>query len=242
MTSPNGSNRRPTPLSLVVTDVDVDVTAATNAVTAGANSAFGPESVAPAKRPRVLVVTFARERFVDLRHCEIEWAQDHLTATAAVIGSSFDAIVCDVVIGSDASESGYAFVSAIRNQQRLICPIYLVADQPLPSDVQNAVRAGATDLLVRDMRRVSRVIQGVVPCWTAPAEIAREPSWLASLIAQAQNVLASEAEGRVRAIYNTLVQRNRNRPIERNDVVGEIARLIDTPRERDMFTRFVTRR
>lgn len=232
--------RRSGPLSLVVSDADG--AAAETAISNGAGANFGSGSVAPLKRPRVLVVTFARERFIDLRQCDIEWAQDHLTATASAITTPFDAIVCDVVIGADANESGYEFVAAIRSQQRVICPIYLVADQPLPSDTQNAVRAGATDLLMRDVRRISRVLQGVIPQWTAPVEIAREPSWLAHVIAVAQAVLASEAEPRTRAIYATLLQRSRTRQIEVSDVVGEVARLIDTPREREMFLRLASRR
>jgi CheY-like chemotaxis protein len=232
--------RRSGPLSLVV--CDADGVAAANEILNSAALNLGAGSVAPLKRPRVLVVTFARERFIDLRQCDIEWAQDHLSATAAAITTAFDAIVCDVVIGADANESGYEFVSSIRSQQRLICPIYLVADQPLPSDTQNAVRAGATDLLLRYTRRISRVLQGVIPQWTAPVEIAREPSWLAQVIGLAQAVLASEAEPRTRAIYVTLVQRSRTRQIEVCDVIGEVARLIDTQREREMFLRQATRR
>lgn len=238
--STNVPPRRSGPLSLVVSDADG--VAAAIGITRGAAASFGSGSVAPLKRPRVLVVTFARERFIDLRQCDIDWAQDQLTATASAITTPFDAIVCDVVIGAEADESGYEFVAALRSRQRVICPIYLVADQPLPSDTQNAVRAGATDLLMRDARRISRVLQGVIPQWTAPVEIAREPSWLAHVIAVAQAVLASEAEPRTRAIYATLVQRSRARQVEVSDVVGEVARLIDTHREREMFLRLASGR
>lgn len=240
MTGSNSSTRRGPTLSLVVPRGEVDGIAAEHAAASEANSNFGVDTVAPHKRPRVLVVTYSRERFIDLRHCDIEWAQDDLAATAAAISTPFDAIVCDAVIGLEASESGYSLVSALRSEQHVACPIYLIADQPLPSDVANAVRCGATDLVVRDMRRVSRLLQGIVQTWSAPVQAAREPGWLSQLITMAQSVIASEAEIRTRAIYTTLAQRNRR--VERSDVLSELARFIETPRDREMFLRLAMRR
>jgi len=235
MTGSNSSTRRGPTLSLVVPRIEVDGIAAEHAVASEANSNFGVDSIAPQKRPRVLVVTYARERFIDLRHCDIEWAQDELAATAAAISTHYDAIVCDVVIGLEAAESGYSLVRSLRSEQRVPYPIYLIADQPLPSDVANAVRCGATDLVVRDMRRVSRLLQGLVQTWSAPVQVAREPGWLTHLITMAQSVIASEAEPRTRAIYTTLLQRNRR--VESSDVLSELARFIENPREREMFLR-----
>jgi CheY-like chemotaxis protein len=180
--------------------------------------------------PRLLVASPNPERFIDLP-AHIDFAPDTLTALAEAITHRYFAIVVDAKLAGN--ESGYALVRQLR-QHRMLQPIYLVADHPLPSDQRHARRSGATALLQRDHELLQRALSGCVP--RDEGRAAHEPAWLSALIELAREWFASEAEPRVRAIHAALQWRQAGGG-SWEQVVGELAELLEDLDDRQTFLR-----
>lgn len=181
--------------------------------------------------PRLLVASASPERFIDLP-ARIDFAPDTLTALAEAITHRYFAIVVDAKLAGN--ESGYALVRQLR-QHRMLQPIYLVADHPLPSDERHARRSGATALLQRDHELLQQALSGCVPRHEGHAAL--DPAWLAQVIALAREFLASEAEPRTRAILAALQWRHADGGVQWEHVVAELGELLEDLQDRQAFLR-----
>lgn len=187
----------------------------------------------PQHLPRVLVACSNRERFIDLP-ARIEFASNNLEAVANAIMTSYDAIVVDTML-ADGTQSGYRLVRELR-EHGMEQPIFLVGDDPLPSDERHARRCRATALLPRDHEVLVQALRGATPARLERAM--QEPAWLRQLIRLAREFFASEAERHVRAIYASLLSRHARR-VGWDAVVAEIAELLDDLDDRRMFLHLV---
>lgn len=181
--------------------------------------------------PRLLVASPSPERFIDLP-ARIDFAPDTITALAEAITHRYFAIVVDAKLAGN--ESGYALVRQLR-KHRMLQPIYLVADHPLPSDERHARRSGATALLQRDHELLQRALSGCVP--RHEGHSAQEPAWLGEVIALAREFFASEAEPRTRAILAALQWRHADGGVHWEHVVSELGELLEDLQDRQSFLR-----
>lgn len=181
--------------------------------------------------PRLLVASPSPERFIDLA-ARIDFAPDTLTALAEAITHRYFAIVVDTKLAGN--ESGYALVRQLR-QHRMLQPIYLVADHPLPSDERHARRSGATALLQRDHELLQQALSGCMPRHEDHAT--QEPAWLQEVIALAREFFASEGESRARAIHAALQWRHADGGVQWEHVVTELGELLDDLDDRQAFLR-----
>ena len=185
----------------------------------------------PLHLPRVLVASSSRERFIDLP-ARIEFASTSLEAVANAIMTSYDAIVVDTTL-ADGTQSGYRLVRELRGHG-MAQPLFLVSDDPLPSDERHARRCGATALLPRDHEVLVQALKGATPARVEHA--VHEPAWLRQIVRLAREFFASEAERHVRAIYTSLLSRHAGR-VGWDAVVTETAELLDDLDDRRLFLR-----
>jgi CheY-like chemotaxis protein len=191
------------------------------------------------RRPRVLIVTSSPDRFSDLPAI-IDFAPDYLEAIATAITNRdrLDYIVADF-LASNGRESGCKLVRKLRAQYRIKIPIYLVSDDPLPSDRQYAQGHGATDLLLRNRQVLSAILRGE-PVRASARSARPEPKWLHDVIGAMRAFLGSEADPRVRAIYTGLQARLVDEPVQFEDVANEASLLLeDDLDDRRAFLRLV---
>lgn len=228
----------PVPLTLVTTS-EVTTSAAFGCVTPHANQQETRlSSDTRLGRPNVLIVTSARERFIEIQRVDIGWAEDSISACVSAASNRVDAIVVDAVVGRHANESGYELVKKLR-ARCVPCPIFLIADQPLPSDRDVAMQSGATALLRRDCRAIERLLvesSSSTACGLPPVLAANEPIWLGELASRARLVLASDGETRTRSIYHGLRVKGGGRSVTCEEVANELAGLLkDSPRDQAAF-------
>lgn len=194
---------------------------------------YGPEEV-----PRVLIATGNKDRYSDLP-AEIDWAPDGLSAVSNAIQYRYDFIFVDA-LQEDGLSSAHGLIQELRRQQVKV-PVYMVMDNPLPQDRHYAASSGASDVLDRDRVRLAGLLRGD-PIRQAVQYRSDVPGWLREVIEAMRLFLASEAEPRVRRVYTNLRVRCVGRDLERQDVVNEVARLLEDSDDERAFRRLIKRR
>lgn len=167
----------------------------------------------------------------------MDFAPDHLeaVATAITLRNELSFIIADITL-THSRDSGCKLASNLRTHNRIKVPIYLVSDNPLPSDRHYAMQRGATDLLLRDRRILAAILRGE-PVRSAARSARLEPTWLVEIITALREFIASEAEPRVRTIYASLQSRLVDESMEHQDVVNEASLLLDDLDDRRAFLR-----
>lgn len=204
--------------------------------TPGVDPAADGDPAMPALLPKVMIVTRNADRYSDLP-ADVDWAPDGLEAVANAITNRYDHIVVDVAMSGDL-DLGCRLVRQLRTQHRVTAPIYLVLDDPLPSDRPHVLASGVTDVLGRDRRILAAVFRGE-PVRRVTWASRTEPTWLVEVVEAMRLFIASEAEPRVRAIYRGLCARTAAPAIEKGDVVHEASQLLDDLEDRCAFLRKV---
>jgi CheY-like chemotaxis protein len=184
--------------------------------------------------PRVLIVTPNPDRYGDLP-ADIDFSPDGLEAVANVTSVRYDYVVVDVA-RNGGPELGCRLIRDLRRRTRVAAPIFLVMDDPLPSDRDHALASGATDVLARDRRALAAVFRGE-PVRAAARAARSEPSWLGEVVDAMRLFLASEAEPCVREVYASLCSRTVDGTIEKQDVVKEASLLLEDLDDRRAFLR-----
>lgn len=200
---------------------------------------FEPQDVEPdgAVLPRVLIATGNADRYSDLP-ADIDWAPDGLCALSNAIQFQYDYIFVDA-IQEEGRASACGLIQELRRRQVKV-PVYLVMDNPLPQDRQYAAASGASDVLDRDRVRLAGLLRGD-PIRQAVHYRCEVPQWLLDIITAMRLFLASEAEPRVRRVYANLCVRRAGQSLERQDVVNELARLLEDPDDERAFRRLLKR-